>query len=226
MTDAHRCRSCRATAGEVVLDLGDQPASDHFPLADDPGPDPAYPLQMWLCARCRLAQLLADPTTPEEPRGAEPAALVEQHRRRHARQRALAAFDAIRNGSAARHGHVIEIRELVVQDEAADHLARAEGVFHGRRHRQAGAVAVITQPSLAATLDAVVAEVPAVRFTLVTGEQYDPCYHLGCDDIDNLSRTALDQMSDAAAHATLALIDSQEPQNRDVALHVVGAATS
>jgi hypothetical protein len=62
----------------VVLDLGDQPAADNFPPAGDPGPDPVHPLQMWLCARCGLAQLLTDPTTPEEPRGAEPAALVEQ----------------------------------------------------------------------------------------------------------------------------------------------------
>lgn len=61
-----------------MLDLGDQPAADHFPAADDPGPDPAFPLQMWMCAGCRLAQLLVDPTVPREPRGAEPAALVEQ----------------------------------------------------------------------------------------------------------------------------------------------------
>jgi hypothetical protein len=33
---------------------------------------------MWLCSSCGLAQLLADPTVPEEPRGAEPAALVAQ----------------------------------------------------------------------------------------------------------------------------------------------------
>jgi hypothetical protein len=33
---------------------------------------------MWLCAGCGLAQLLTDPTVPEEPRGAEPAALVAQ----------------------------------------------------------------------------------------------------------------------------------------------------
>jgi len=78
VTEAHRCRSCRATAGEVVLDLGEQPASDHFPPAADPGPDPTYPLQMWLCAACGLAQLLVDPTVPEEPRATEPAALVEQ----------------------------------------------------------------------------------------------------------------------------------------------------
>lgn len=74
----HACRACRSQAGQLVLDLGDQPASDHFPQWADPGPDPVYPLQMWLCARCGLAQLLDDPTVPEEPRGAEPAALVEQ----------------------------------------------------------------------------------------------------------------------------------------------------
>ena len=61
-----------------MLDLGEQPACDYFPRQDDPGPDPMYPLQMWLCSSCGLAQLLADPTVPEEPRGTEPAALVAQ----------------------------------------------------------------------------------------------------------------------------------------------------
>jgi hypothetical protein len=72
------CRACRARDGALVLDLGDQPACDYFPAAGDPGPDPVHPLQMWLCAACGLAQLVADPTVPEEPRGAEPAALVAQ----------------------------------------------------------------------------------------------------------------------------------------------------
>lgn len=45
--DAHHCRGCRSTSGEVVLDLGDQPAADHFPLASDPGPDPRHPLALW-----------------------------------------------------------------------------------------------------------------------------------------------------------------------------------
>lgn len=76
--DAHECRACRSQAGDVVLDLGHQPACDHFPSWDDPGPEPVYPLQMWLCSRCGLAQLLDDPTVPEEPRGTEPAALVAQ----------------------------------------------------------------------------------------------------------------------------------------------------
>jgi hypothetical protein len=74
----HSCRACHGTAGRLVLDLGDQPACDYFPAAGDPGPDPVHPLQMWLCSSCGLAQLVADPTVPEEPRGAEPAALVAQ----------------------------------------------------------------------------------------------------------------------------------------------------
>lgn len=72
------CRACRSTRGDLVLDLGRQPAGDHFPDRSDPGPDPVHPLQMWLCSACGLAQLVEDPTVPEEPRGAEPLALVEQ----------------------------------------------------------------------------------------------------------------------------------------------------
>jgi len=72
------CRACRGRTGHVVLDLGEQPACDYFPSADDPGPDPTYPLQMWLCSSCGLAQLVADPTVPDEPKATEPAALVAQ----------------------------------------------------------------------------------------------------------------------------------------------------
>ena len=76
--NARECRACRHGTGQLVLDLGDQPACDYFPHYDDPGPDPVYPLQMWLCAHCGLAQLADDPTVPAEPRGTEPAALVAQ----------------------------------------------------------------------------------------------------------------------------------------------------
>jgi hypothetical protein len=74
----HECRACRGTAGHLVLDLGLQPACDYFPSYDSLGPDPVYPLQMWMCAHCGLAQLAADDTTPEEPKGVEPAALIAQ----------------------------------------------------------------------------------------------------------------------------------------------------
>lgn len=72
------CRACGSPAGDPVLDLGEQPPCDLFPLAADPGPDPLFPLSMWLCGRCSLAQLVEDPGTSEEPAGVEPRALTEQ----------------------------------------------------------------------------------------------------------------------------------------------------
>jgi len=35
------------------------------------------------------------------------------------------------------------------------------------------------------------------------GVAYDPCYHQACDTFDNIDLDALDQMSDAVAHAVL-----------------------
>jgi C-methyltransferase C-terminal domain/Putative zinc binding domain len=72
------CRACGGGATDLVLDLGEQPPCDYFPSRADAGPDRLYPLQMWLCSWCGLAQLAADPTVPDEPRGVEPAALVAQ----------------------------------------------------------------------------------------------------------------------------------------------------
>ena len=98
----HKCRACRGQAGDLVLDLGEQPACDYFPEYDDPGPDPVYPLQMWLCSSCGLAQLLTDPTVPEEPKGAEPAALVAQAE--DAVRRVAAAGVLPANGRVAEYG--------------------------------------------------------------------------------------------------------------------------
>ena len=41
------------------------------------------------------------------------------------------------------------------------------------------------------------------------GEPQDPCYHEPCDTVENLNPRALDEMSDAAAHATLVLADEE-----------------
>ena len=75
-----RCRFCRSTEGELVLDAGRQPAAKVFPDVDETTPEDLYPLRMWMCGQCHLAQLVEDPGTPEEPVGLEPAALVEQGR--------------------------------------------------------------------------------------------------------------------------------------------------
>jgi len=37
------------------------------------------------------------------------------------------------------------------------------------------------------------------------GVAYDGCYHLGCDTIANVNRQGINEMADAAAHATLIL---------------------
>lgn len=73
-----RDRWSGAEGGYVVLDLGDQPPADLFPLPDDPTPDPEHPLRMVIGTGTGLVQLETDPTTPQEPRGVEPAALVAQ----------------------------------------------------------------------------------------------------------------------------------------------------
>ncbi|MGN6127022.1 MAG: hypothetical protein ACTHON_10685 [Humibacter sp.] len=64
--------------GVVVLDLGEQPASDLFPRPSDPTPDPRYRMRMVFSPVSGLLQLEDDPTTPEEVMGVEPAALVRQ----------------------------------------------------------------------------------------------------------------------------------------------------
>jgi C-methyltransferase C-terminal domain/Putative zinc binding domain len=78
VVETHACRFCSGTSGELVLDLGNQPACDHFPAGGDPKADPTYSLRMWLCSACCLAQLVGDPIVVEQPLGAEPRALVSQ----------------------------------------------------------------------------------------------------------------------------------------------------
>ena len=78
MTASPTCRSCRRTDGDIVLDLGAQPSSELFPEIGAPGPDALFPLRLWLCAGCGLAQLADDADVPEEVVGAEPAALTAQ----------------------------------------------------------------------------------------------------------------------------------------------------
>lgn len=141
------CRSCAAESGAVVLDIGAQPACDYFPLADEPGPDPAYPLQMWLCAVCGLAQLVDDPTDAEEPRGVEPEALIAQSV--DAVERLTAADWLPAGATVAEYGSphggswlkLIADRGLILagDDELADVVVDCFGLMHARD--QAAAIA-------------------------------------------------------------------------------------
>ena len=49
----------------------------------------------------------------------------------------------------------------------------------------------------------------AAIFGGTAGEQFDPCYHLGCDNIFNLSNRGFEQMADAAAHVLVTLAQAK-----------------
>lgn len=76
------CRGCGKPDLTRVLDLGNVPAADHFPRAEDPIElgEAAHALAMDMCVSCGLAQLADDDTVTEEPRGVEPQALKDQAR--------------------------------------------------------------------------------------------------------------------------------------------------
>lgn len=142
---AARCRFCRGTEGEFVLDLGRQPACDHFPLWPDPLPDPVHPLRLWLCTPCGLAQLAEDDTTPDEPRGVEPQVLVDQARDAVAR---VAGSGLLRQGASvveygSPHGgswlDLLTSRGLRVAtaDEPADVVLDCFGLMHAPDQRAA-----------------------------------------------------------------------------------------
>lgn len=79
-TDEITCRFCSSSQGRVVVDLGRQPSSELFPPLTDPGPDPTFPVRLWLCQTCGLAQLADHDDVPEEVVGLEPEALGVQRR--------------------------------------------------------------------------------------------------------------------------------------------------
>ncbi|MGW5524986.1 class I SAM-dependent methyltransferase [Gordonia sp. NPDC003950] len=74
------CRGCGSWGLRRILDLGQVPAADDFPLATSPVTvaEASHPLAMDRCAACGLAQLADDDTVTAEPRGVEPQALRDQ----------------------------------------------------------------------------------------------------------------------------------------------------
>jgi SAM-dependent methyltransferase len=51
------CRSCQAPLDEPVLDLGASPISNAFRRIEDPAADVLYPLRLFVCPACFLAQV-------------------------------------------------------------------------------------------------------------------------------------------------------------------------
>jgi Peptidase family M28/PA domain len=110
-----------------------------------------------------------------------------------------------------------EIEDLFLDYFASQRLATAPTPFNGRSDYGPFIAEGIPAGGLFTGAEGIKSDEEAAIFGGTADEQYDPCYHLGCDDITNLSIRALDQMSDAAAHATITLAQTRDLPGEDSA---------
>ena len=82
-------------------------------------------------------------------------------------------------------------------------LAKAPTPFSGRSDYGPFIAVDIPAGGLFTGAEGIKTAAEAATYGGTAGQQYDPCYHLACDTFDNNSNTALDEMSDAVAHAVL-----------------------
>jgi hypothetical protein len=106
-----------------------------------------------------------------------------------------------------------QIERLFLDYFASQGLATEPTAFDGRSDYGPFIEAGIPAGGLFTGAEGIKTPEQAAVYGGVAGEQYDQCYHLGCDDIDNVSATALEQMADAAAHATISLAQSTQIVN-------------
>ena len=96
---------------------------------------------------------------------------------------------------------------------ASQELASAPTAFSGRSDYAAFIENGIPAGGLFTGAEGVKTKEEAAVFGGTEGAAYDACYHQACDDIENLSTEALDQMSDAVAHATLTFAETTSAVN-------------
>jgi len=175
------CRGCHSQDTSLVVDLGQQAASDHFPRQGDPLPDGVWPLELWLCSQCALVQLgPVEPLVPEPVRAVESATSKEHAR--DAVRTMLREYPALNGGAvfefASHHGGSWldelaaagcrvaghgEPAQLVVDVHALAHETDVRGALEQRATRLAnGGLLVLEFHHL---------------LPLVVGNQYDTIRH-------------------------------------------------
>ena len=102
-----------------------------------------------------------------------------------------------------------EIEQLFLDYFASQGLATEPTAFDGRSDYGPFIFAGIPAGGLFTGAEGIKTAEEAAVYGGTAGEPYDPCYHLGCDTTSNLDATALDQMSDAAAHVTITLAQTK-----------------
>src|SRR3954447_2593978 len=98
-----------------------------------------------------------------------------------------------------------DIERLFLDYFRSQRLATEPTAFDGRSDYGPFIFAGIPAGGLFTGAEGIKTSEEAAIYGGTAGAPYDPCYHLGCDTINNLNNVALDQMSDAAAHATITL---------------------
>ncbi|WP_341393903.1 M28 family peptidase [Arthrobacter sp. G119Y2] len=96
-----------------------------------------------------------------------------------------------------------EIERIFEEYFAGQELPSAPTEFSGRSDYSAFILNDIPAGGLFSGAEDIKTEEEAALFGGTAGEAYDPCYHQKCDDLGNINRRGLDQMSDAVAHAVL-----------------------
>jgi Zn-dependent M28 family amino/carboxypeptidase len=119
-----------------------------------------------------------------------------------------------------------EIEEMFLDYFASQRLATEPTAFDGRSDYGPFIAAGIPAGGLFTGAEGIKTPEQAAIFGGTAGEQFDPCYHLGCDDIFNLSNRGFEQMADAAAHVLVTLAQAKTLPARDPAPAPVAAARS
>jgi Zn-dependent M28 family amino/carboxypeptidase len=117
--------------------------------------------------------------------------------------------DGSEDGNAGPAGSA-EIEQVFLDYFDAKGLASAPTAFDGRSDYGPFIAAGIPAGGLFSGAEGVKTPEEAALFGGTAGEAYDPCYHQACDDITNLSTRSIDQLGDAAAHATATLVLSKK----------------
>lgn len=105
------------------------------------------------------------------------------------------------------------IEQVFEQYFASQGLATEPTEFDGRSDYDAFIAAGIPAGGLFTGAEGVKTPEQVALYGGTAGVQYDPCYHEACDDRSNISPVAIDQMSDAVAHAVLTFALSTSSPN-------------
>ena len=99
-----------------------------------------------------------------------------------------------------------QIESLFTDYFAENGLASAPTAFDGRSDYGPFIEAGIPAGGLFSGAEGLKTEEEAAIYGGTAGEPYDPCYHLACDTITNLSTAALNELGDAVAHSVQTLV--------------------